>query len=178
MLTSCAKDEVQAYRVPKEIADPSLTAPASAGSASSGTSDLVWSAPDHWVEKPGSGMRRSSFTLTDADGATADLSIISFPGDVGGLTANINRWRGQISLPPLSEVDAEATIEHIDTPTFHVDFVDYLGTANDVPTRIVGAILHHGDQSVFFKLMGPASLVEAETANFRAFIQTIAPVTP
>ena len=49
------------------------------------------------------------------------------------------------------------------------------GEANGEPTRIDGAIFSFGGESWFLKLMGPAELVAAEAANFRAFVQTVTP---
>ena len=138
---------------------------------------LTWTAPDSWEEQPAGGMRRGSFTITGSDGAKADLSVIAFPGDAGGLAANLNRWRGQIGLPALSAEEAEATVVHVDTPAFHVDFVDYLGESQGEPTRITGAILHHGGESWFFKLMGPDALVASQSGAFRNFLQTVAPAS-
>ncbi|MCF3649470.1 hypothetical protein [Synoicihabitans lomoniglobus] len=173
-LVGCAKDEVRTYRVPKET-PPTL---AGASAATAGASALSWTAPSHWQELPASGMRRGSFTLPGEGDATADLSVIAFPGDAGGLAPNLNRWRKQIGLAELSAADAQATVEHVDTPTFHADFVDYSGSVDGAPTRIMGAILHHGGESWFFKLMGPANIVENEAAAFRAFVQSVTPASP
>jgi cysteinyl-tRNA synthetase len=41
----------------------------------------------------------------------AEVAVTVFPGTVGGLTANVNRWRGQIGLPPASEADIQAQIQ-------------------------------------------------------------------
>ena len=138
---------------------------------------LTWTAPDSWEEQTAGGMRRGSFAIMGEDGAKADLSIIAFPGDAGGQAANLNRWRGQIGLPALTAEEAEASVEHIDTPAFHVDVVNYLGESQGVPTRIMGAILHHGGESWFFKFMGPDELVASHSQAFRNFLQTVAPTT-
>ena len=47
-------------------------------------------------------MRMASFYLPHSTGK-GELSITEFSGMSGGIQANINRWRGQISLPPESE---------------------------------------------------------------------------
>ncbi len=176
-LMGCSRDEVRTYRVPKE--DPVAALPAADRTApAAAVPALTWQAPDHWQEQPAGGMRRGSFIVPDGKGATADLAITSFPGDVGGLAANVNRWRGQIGLPPLSAEDAQASVEHVDTPAFHVDLVEFAGEVDGTPTRMLGAIIQHGGSSWFFKLMGPDALVAAETDAFRSFIQTVAPATP
>jgi hypothetical protein len=172
-LTGCQKDEVHTYRVPKE-AEPAIST-AAATSTPSASSGLSWTAPSHWEELPAGGVRRGSFKASNADGESADISIIAFPGDVGGLAANVNRWRDQVGLARLPDAEVQATIEHLDTPTFHIDFVNYVGTANGVSSRVAGAILEYQGESWFFKVIGPASIVDAELDAFRAFIQTIVP---
>jgi hypothetical protein len=175
--TGCQKDEVHSYRVPKEVtpAAPTDTAEASTPRLPTETAGLTWQAPSHWVEQDAGGVRRGSYLATDASGATADISIIAFPGDVGGLAANLNRWRTQVGLSSLPDAQVEASVEHQDTPFFHLDFVNYLGEANGVPTRVAGAIMSHGGESWFFKIMGPATAVDAELGAFRVFLQTVAP---
>ena len=38
--------------------------------------------------------------LFNKDRTEDNVSIASFPGDVGGILQNVNRWRRQLSLPP------------------------------------------------------------------------------
>lgn len=191
LLPACQRDEVRSYRVPKEAVAPALpqaggsmagaSMPGAGGAgapASTAAVALTWQGAPHWQQLPAAGMRRGTFTLNAPDGSTADLAITAFPGDVGGLAANLNRWRGQIGLPPLPAAEVQATVEHIDTPHFHVDLVNYLGTTEGKPTRMIAALMEYNGETWFFKLTGPDALVAGEAANFRAFIDTVAPVSP
>ena len=45
-----------------------------------------------------------------------DISVTTFPGDVGGELMNINRWRQQIGLSPIS---IDSLDEHIVTKTIN-----------------------------------------------------------
>ena len=58
------------------------------------------SIPTGW--KPGkvSSMRLGSYSVEEEDGCSLDISITSFPGDLGGLMPNVERWLGQIGLQP------------------------------------------------------------------------------
>lgn len=177
----CREREVRAYRVPKEkvAATPLPPAGAAAPTGEARTTALTWTPPDHWQTKPAGGFRRGSFTIPGADGAEADLSIIAFPGDAGGLVENLNRWRGQIGLAAETEAAVQASLEHIDgAGGLHFDVVDYAGTANDAPTRILGAVVNFGGESWFFKMMGPEALVAAEKPAFLAFLHTVKPNQP
>lgn len=138
-----------------------------------GSGSFTWTAPAHWTGKPLGPMRKGSFAIKGADGAEADLAITAFPGDTGGMLANLNRWRGQISLPPIGEAQVDAAIEHFDGDGLHFDIIDLVGTANGTPTRILGAVLSRPAETWFFKLMGPDALVASQKDAFRAFLRTV-----
>ena len=56
-------------------------------------------------------MRKGSFIAKNAEGHQAEITILAFPGDVGGKLANINRWAGQIEAP----IWTEDTLKNIST---------------------------------------------------------------
>ncbi len=139
--------------------------------------DLVWKAPAHWKTKTGSAMRKGSYTVT-AEGmeGEADLSITAFPGDVGGDLANLNRWRGQVKLPPVSQAEFETTTQHLDRGELHMTFAELVGTGNTgKPERILGAMVPHAGATWFFKMQGPDALVAKEKAAFMALLDTVKP---
>lgn len=181
VLGGCRDREISSYRAPK---DPEVTLPPAAGTQGgdamantavpTGGDSLTWTAPAHWTAKPASAMRKGSYAVKGGD-AEADLSITAFPGDTGGLLANLNRWRGQVSLPPLAAGELDDNSEHLDIGALHVDVVDFAGMANGVPTRIIGAVVPVGGETWFFKLMGPDALVAKEKPAFREFLNTIRP---
>jgi hypothetical protein len=186
-LAGCRDAEVQAYRVPKEALPPPPP-PGAAGHAhenphgnphalpAAAGATLTWQAPAHWQEQPAGGFRRGSFSIPGPDGSAADFSIIAFPGAAGGLAENLNRWRGQLGLPNQSQAQIDAGIEHFDgRGGLHFDLVDYAGTANGEPTRIVGAVAQFGGESWFFKVMGPDALVAGDKPAFIDFLHTVTP---
>ena len=196
----CRKQEVTSYRVPKEAVPahgasgagappPSADAggaPNAPGGAMPGMANtavptangasLAWSAPSHWTAKTGSAMRKGSYAIK-ADGAEADMAITAFPGDVGGDLANLNRWRGQIQLPPVGQAEFETATQHLDRNGLHMTVVDVGGTGANAQ-RILGAMVPHEGATWFFKLMGPDALVAKEKAAFMAFLDTIKPAGP
>jgi len=183
-LTSCRDSKITTYRVPKEKTPAMPAAPAAAANAPGATMantavttangpGLTWSAPAHWAAKPASAMRKGSYAITDDSGETADLSITAFPGDVGGDLANVNRWRGQIQLPPLAAAELSGATAHLDVNDLHLTTVDFTGGPTAKPQRVIGAIIPVGNATWFFKLSGPAALVGREQAAFATFLQTI-----
>lgn len=188
-LTGCRDREVATYRVSKEketapptAAAPETVAPMAAGqSAMANTpvataqgADLSWTAPAHWQAKPGSAMRKGSYSVP-ADGAAADLSITAFPGDVGGETANLNRWRGQLSLPAADEAALAAAVTRFEQSGLKFTVVDF----DNGQQRLLGAIVPLRGNTWFFKLMGPAAPLAKEKAAFLDFLKTVkAPAAP
>jgi hypothetical protein len=118
-------------------------------------------------------MRIGSFTVS-GDAGAADISIIAFPGEAGGLLANINRWRGQLGLAPLADGDLAGATTALDgAGGLHFTVVDLSGQAGGAPTRMLGAILSFGGQTYFFKLTGPDSLVARKKSAFLDFLKTV-----
>ena len=113
---SCnSEDKIRTYRLPKKLNEvPALV---EEKKVSSKTIDetkkftLQWQAPESWEQFDGHSMRMASFYVPHSVGK-GELSITEFSGMSGGIQANINRWRGQVSLPPQSEqsiIDASIT---------------------------------------------------------------------
>ena len=66
-----------------------------------------------------------------------------------------------------------SAFDHLDANGLHFEIVDFAGTANGAPTRIVGAVLSRPRETWFFKLMGPDTAVAGEKTAFVTFLQTI-----
>jgi hypothetical protein len=190
----CRKASVEAYRIPKEK-DPEIaaaSAPAASGSnatapsANGGSSmantavptaegaGLTWTAPAEWRQKPASAMRKGSFTIPGNGGEDGDLSITAFPGDVGGELANVNRWRGQVQLPPVTEADLASEVTRAEHDGLKFAIVDFTATGSN-PHRILGAIVPFEGATWFFKLAGPDAVVGGAKTSFIAFLQTVKP---
>lgn len=175
LLTACRKGEVVSYRVPKEAVPPPMAATDMASTAvpTAQGHDLTWVAPASWESIPASAMRRGSYVIHGADGATADMAITAFPGDVGGDLANINRWRGQIHLSPVDEAHLAETLTQVAGQDLTLTMVDMANPNDAEPKRILGALVSFEGNTWFFKLMGPDALVAAEKEHFMAFLKTI-----
>ncbi len=168
----CKDPRVTDYRIPKETPAP----PAQAAGAASASGDVNWQAPADWKPQPSDGVRKGSYLVTGAAGAQADMSVTSFPGDVGGDLANLNRWRGQAQLPPVGEGDLSQAFTAVNGPAGDFLVADIAGTsagANAGPFRILGAIFKQPDQTWFFKLAGNSELVESQKPAFVAFIKSV-----
>lgn len=131
-------------------------------------------APEGWeVGTPGS-MRVASYAVKGADGATADVSVIPLPGNSGTVLDNVNRWRGQIQLPPLSSADDPALGTEIEGKAGKL-IVTHLVSEGPVvdgkKVAISAAILKADGVTWFFKMTGDAVLVAANREKFEDFVR-------
>ncbi len=126
-----------------------------------------WTVPAGWQAGPASSVRRASFVVNGPDGQSVDIAVTVFPGDVGGMQANINRWRGQIGLAPAADVPTTSLDIAGETATL-VDF------ANDATgKRMVVVTIPHAGNSWFFKMTGDTPLVEAQKEAFVEFVKSV-----
>lgn len=132
-------------------------------------------APAGWEKSQGSSMRVASFEIKGEDGTTADVSVIPLPGDSGSVLDNVNRWRGQVQLPPLAGADDPAIGVEMDGEAGKL-FVTHMVSAEAVldgkKAAISTAILKTDDITWFFKITGEAALVEANREKFENFART------
>jgi hypothetical protein len=142
-------------------------------SAVSQNNALAWTAPSQWQERPPGSIRKGSYTIPGEGDAKGDLSITAFPGDTGGLHANVNRWRGQIGLAPVGNAEVEQSVQHLDVNGLHIDLVEIVNPAGNPPMRMLGAIVPHQGETWFFKLTGPDALIASQREAFRTFLTTI-----
>jgi len=185
----CGRDDVKVYKVdssdtvittPPPIAATSPTAmPATMPDGlpapdTSGLPKLKYTLPEGWKEKALTQLRVASFQISEK-GETADVSVIPLGGSAGGDTANVNRWRGQVGQPPLDEAELKKSAEPAQVGDKPADLYDLAGTApgSGEAERIIGTILHTEENTWYFKMMGDATLVEAQKPAFLAFLNSV-----
>lgn len=131
-----------------------------------------WTLPEGWTRAPDRAMRRASFAVGDSG---LELAVTSFPGDVGGLEANVNRWRRQLGLGPMeaAEMESVVTTREIDGRTIQV--VDLAAPSADGTggTRMLTAIAQVEGVSWFFKVTGPDSAIADAKPEFETFIDSL-----
>lgn len=132
MLAACGESGIEEKQIPKgseftpppptqtEPATPTSVPAAESGPVVMGDRDPAWpwSVPANWRAVPGERpMRLTTYEIPLPDGPV-EVAVTRFPGDVGGMLANVNRWRGQIGLPPVAEADLPGMLVPFTTPGF------------------------------------------------------------
>jgi hypothetical protein len=128
--------------------------------------------PEGWKELPPAPMREHGWQV-GADGrALCTLSLIE--GSGGGLLANVNRWRRQMSLPPIDEAALAALPT---TPWLGVEarlveldgrYVGMEGGEGLAGARLLGLVATVPAGTAYLKMTGPAGVVEVEKKRFHA----------
>ncbi len=162
-VTGCDRDEIKVYRVGKDAAPPVPKV----------------NAPEGWTAVSPGQMRVASFAIKDVDGKQADVSVIPLPGSAGGIPANVNRWRGQVGLPPATEDEIKQMAEAIQISGQPADLYDMAGTntSSSEAVRILASIQNRDDMAWFFKMTGDDQLVAKQKSNFVAYLKTFDPRT-
>ena len=170
LMGACRDEGVTRARVPKPDAAPlRAAAPAMGAPMARG---LTWTMPSGWKELPGNGIRLATFT--PPGGLKTEGTVVALPGDSGGELANVNRWRGQIALPPVDEAGLSAARTTLSTKAGPVAVYDFT-SAGAVKTRLIAAVAKTGDTSWFFKLTGDAAATESARPGFMTILKGLTP---
>jgi hypothetical protein len=186
-LMACQREsDIKVYRVskaPLEEPEPGQQAaiPANAPSPSmpggmvsampthdASAPQLKWTKPETWSEVQPSAMRYASFNA-GANQNKVDVSIVTFQGEGGTDTDNVNRWRQQIGLPPMTPAAVATQIEPLKSDDAIFSLVDIAG-AN---ARTLAAWTRRDGHVWFFKATGLNTAVEKEKTNFVKFVQSV-----
>jgi hypothetical protein len=187
LLTACDRAKPHSYTIPKEERPPATInattqAPAPAKPAANGNMQILpgmaeaaqtagalqFNTPEGWVKQTPSGIRKAELNYSSPDG-TATITVTVFPGDVGGLLANINRWRQQVGLPAIAEGDLPQLTEPRAVSNHRATYVRLPGETQS----ILGALLPFHGKTWFFKMTGNTKTVLSQEPSFQQFLNSV-----
>ena len=178
ILSGCGKDEAQYVEV-QEIKEtpPAVQEMPHAHAHEDAGIGISYTVPDGWSEKAPSRMVLASFQAGEPPQTLADMSVSSFPGDVGGQLANINRWRRQVGLGPIDPDAVSGFVTDMEVgglPAWQVSFTGPIEASKvGEPVRMVVTAVSHEGKTWFFKFMGGESAVAGELDNYQAFLKSV-----
>ena len=146
-----------------------MVAPASMKAEAASFDAPKWAAlPAGWSVGPENSMRKATWIVAGPNGSTAEIAVTVFPGSVGGLAANVNRWRGQVGLPASGpdEIAASAQAGKVGG----IDSQRFVMTSADGKTSLDAFMTPKDGATWFFKMKGDAAAVEANAAAFATFL--------
>ena len=133
-ITACKESNVKEQRIEKGIellqdtdlpAEPLTPSNATNQSAERSSSE-PWHAPQSWTKDDTPRSMRLATYMIPTEAGDQEVAVTRFPGQVGGVLANINRWRGQMGLQPIAEPELADNIDEFTLQTSNGSFDGYL----------------------------------------------------
>lgn len=156
------------------IDTPPSPGPAATNPSAGDRPMLKYNVPAGWSEIPASGMRAAAFQMGEGT-KRAELTVIPLGGGAGGLVPNVERWRGQIGLGSTGADEIRKNLRPLEVAGQQAQLVELVGPESAGSSRqaILGAVLERGEQTWFFKLMGPADVVAQQKTAFEEFMKSV-----
>jgi hypothetical protein len=134
-----------------------------------------WEKPLPWQEKVSAGLRLMTFSIADRE-SSGQCTLVSLPGDGGGIQANVQRWLEQLQLPVFSPQELDGFLRRqkkMQTkdglPVVVIDFTT-LGQPRQRPVMsMLVALVSAENQTLFVKLSGGTELLEKNREAFYKF---------
>jgi hypothetical protein len=131
---------------------------------------LTYQTPPGWKEQPArDGISLAIFQILEGDRKA--LVTISTAG--GSATANVNRWRAQVGLEPVSEEQIQKDIRPIDVSGSQGQYADLTGPESAGGSRILAVMVPREGITWFFKMRGPADIVGRQKSAFETFVRSV-----
>ena len=160
LLSSCSKKETLTYRIAEEKSEEKVIVEPSEPSEDR---PLRWEAPEDWVEETPGQLQTALYNVPSG----GSVFVSKFPGDSGGIPANVNRWRQQIGLPPTDAPDGE--IIALEAGDSRAMWFELRGSEQS----ILAAIVPVDDSTWFFKFSAPSSSLDAGRSAFMGLLKSI-----
>jgi hypothetical protein len=98
-----------------------------------GEEPVTWTVPDGWQRGKGSELRYATFRIKGG-GAPLELTVIGLGKEAGSKLDNVNRWRKQLGLKPVTEADLRQLTQEIKMAGEPVTLVDMKGSGQAAMT--------------------------------------------
>jgi hypothetical protein len=134
------------------------------------TLPLTYRTPPGWKEQQArDGISLAAFQVGDGD----RKAVVTISAAGGSLSANVNRWRAQVGLEPVSEDQIRKDLRPMNVDGLPGNYADLSGPESAGGSRILAVMVPRSDMTWFFKMRGPADLVGREKAAFEAFMGSV-----
>ena len=132
---------------------------------------FTWEKPASWIPAEGSSMRLASFEIPFSTGS-GDLSIMELGGDGGGLEANVNRWRGQIGLDPLTKLEINDEAENGVSKLGNYQLFQLINLEKK-ESAFLAAVFPLESRTLFIKLTASVEGILEIEKDFKAFCSSM-----
>ena len=150
-----------------------MTGAGDVSAAGTAPGPATWTTPTDWKSVPPTQFLVAKYVIQGEGGAKAEVNASVLDREGGGTLMNVNRWRGQLGLPPVDESALAGQTTSLDTPGGKATLVEISGTdKSGGKARLIGVILPQAGQTWFYKLMGDEKTVNQQKEAFVKFIQS------
>lgn len=168
-------DAIHVYTVPKTTnhhKSPLLNGGDDGHGHDSPLNLVDWQVPESWEQLNINLPMVLAVFQPEAPKDAAQVQVSAFPGDVGGVLANINRWRKQIELEPITDQDLSKHLQTLQTQGSFGGMMDEVNPQTQ--QRTLAVIIQGGaGMSWFIKATGPTAQVEPLKDSMVQFAQSM-----
>lgn len=181
-LTACSDDSdgVRVYEVivpPNVATKPAATSPHGGGMTlpparpAAPEATIEWDAPADWAKiANANSFDRARYAINDENGNPLAMITIT-AGIKGSVGPNVNRWRGQLGLAPLSEDDLLASA--IKVPVADKSALVFDMATADRSRQTIAAIVPVPGDTYFFKISASGDVVDSQREAFMTCLRSI-----
>jgi hypothetical protein len=136
---------------------------------------LAWETPEHWVKARPRPIREATYHPSGQKETECYVTVVAIGTD--SAIDTLNRWRGQMGLPPVSQAEAETG------PSIHVlgtkgllleafgDFTDTAGIKHE-DYGLLSIVSALEDSLLIVRMTGPREQVQTEREHFMLFLDS------
>jgi hypothetical protein len=128
----------------------------------------IGTVPPGWQPLPSDALRQAAYAVVEGD-SKGEVTVIALGPQSGSVADNVNRWRGQIGLAPVSEAEIHASRRSITVGGVEADYF-ILESESEHGEAIRGVIARRPDRVWFIKFRGPVDLVRRQGGAFEQFV--------
>ena len=167
--------------MPGETATRGTPGDAATMPQSGGDPGIAWTVPGRWSVEPGTSMRLATYAVpAPGGGESGSCGVFYFgPGQGGSTEQNIARWVDEFENAPAPERSSR-TVGGLEVLRLRVrgDHLAHAGMGGPAQGQqrnyeLLGAIVEGPSGSVFFKLTGPAQVVDGAVKEFDAMLESL-----
>jgi hypothetical protein len=152
----------------------SPSGPSSPSAETGISSDLKYEVPAGWQQGKTDAMRKAAFTVQEGSRSVSITIVVTEGAMAADLAANVNRWRGQVGLPPVDKDEVAASVKPIQVGDAAGSFIEIVGPKEPAPQKAVYGASAPRDGKVWSVTMrGDPELAARELERFQAFVKSI-----
>jgi hypothetical protein len=172
-VAGCRREEaVKTYIAPKDAPPGQVTA-----TEEQQDQPIHWTVPPGWKAVQPGPMLIAAYQPEENPGLKLTVSqVTAMASGSATVLMNVNRWRGQLGLPPVSEAEVAKLVKPVPLQGHEALLIDLEGpkpAAGDQPQqRMLASLIPDNDRVWVYKLTGPADAVAAQTAFFEGVVKS------